>query len=89
MGGQRKAYGENKRSGGMKSSVRIYLRREDCRSCGKRVGAKINIWMQNGKHDMSSTQLREMQKRRSLLVSKTIKKTSFVSPNKCLQKIRM
>ena len=28
------------------------------RSCGRQVGAKINIWMQNGKHDMSSTQLR-------------------------------
>ena len=89
VGGQRKAYGENKRDGGMKRSVRIYLRREDCGSCGRRVGEKINIWMENGKHDMPSTQLREMQKRRSFLVLKTIKKTSFQSPNKCVQKIRM
>ena len=29
VGGQRKAYRENKRGGGMKSSVKIYLRRED------------------------------------------------------------
>ena len=89
VGGQRKAYRENKRGGGMKSSVEIYLRREDRRSCGRRVGAKINNWMQNGKHDMPSTQLRKMQKGRSLLVLKTIKETSFVSPNKCVQKIRM
>ena len=41
------------------------------------------------KHDMPSTQLREMQKRRSLLVLKAIKKTSFISPNKCIQRIRM
>ena len=52
--GQRKAYGENKSGGGMKRSVRIYLRREDCGSCGRWVGAKINIWMQNGKHNMPS-----------------------------------
>ena len=75
----------------MKRSVtrREYLRREDCGSCGRLVGAKINIWMQNGKHNMPSTQLKEIQKRRSLLVLKTIKKTSFVLPNKCVQKIRM
>ena len=53
------------------------------------MGAKINNCMQNGKHDMPSTQLRKMQKGRSLLVLKTIKETSFVSPNKCVQKIRM
>ena len=45
VGGQSKAHGENKRGGGMKISVRIYLRREDCGSCGRQVGAKINIWM--------------------------------------------
>ena len=39
----KEAYGENKRGGGMKQSVRIYLRREDCGTCGRRVGAKINI----------------------------------------------
>ena len=89
VGGQRKAYGENKCDGGMKRSVRIYLRREDCGSRGRQAGVKINIWMQNGKRDMPSTQLREMQKRRSLLVLKTIKKTSFVSPSKCVQKLRM
>ena len=43
------------------------------------MGAKINILMQNGKLDMSSTQLREMQKRRSLLVLKTIKITFCVT----------
>ena len=73
----------------MKGSVRIYLRSKDCRSCGRGVGAKINIWVQNRKHDMPSTQLREMQKRRSLLMLNTIKKTSLVLPNKCVQKIRM
>ena len=61
----------------MKRSVRIYLRGEDCGSCGERVGAKTNIWMQNGKHDMRSTQLRDIQNRRSLLVLKTIKKNIF------------
>ena len=73
----------------MKGSVRIYLRSEDCKSCGRRVEAKINIWIQNRKHDMPSTQLREMQKRRSVLMLNTIKKTSLVLPNKCVQKIRM
>ena len=63
---------ENKRGVGMKRSVKIYLRREDCGSWGRRLVAKINIWMQNGKHDVLSTQLREMQKRRSFLVLKTI-----------------
>ena len=44
------------------------------------MGAKINILMQNGrKLDMLSTQLREMQKRRSLLVLKTIKITFCVT----------
>ena len=57
--------------------------------CGRQLGAKINIWMQNGKHDMLSTQVREMQKRRSLLLLKTIKETSFMSPNKCIQKVMM
>ena len=33
MGGQRKAYIENKHGGGMRRSVSIYLRREDCGSC--------------------------------------------------------
>ena len=33
MGGERKAYGENESGGGMKRSVRIYLRRENCGSC--------------------------------------------------------
>ena len=89
MGGQRKTYGENKLGGEMKRLVKIYLRRDDCESCGRRVRAKINIWMQNRRYDMPSTQLREMQKKRSLLVLKTIKKTSFISPNKCIQKIRM
>ena len=79
---------EKKRGGGIKKSVRIYLKREDCGSCGRRVGAKVNIWMQNGKHDMHATQLRKMQKRR-LLVLKTIKKTSFVLANKCAQKTWM
>ena len=37
---------------------------------------------------MLPTQLTEMQKRRSLLVLKSIKKTSFTLPNKCIQKIR-
>ena len=45
MGGQRKAYGENKRGGGMKRSVKIYLKREDRESCGRQVGPKINICM--------------------------------------------
>ena len=43
--------------------------------------AKVNILMQNGKNDMLYTQLREMQKRRSLPVLKAIKKKFFVSPN--------
>ena len=73
----------------MKRSVRTYLSRKDCGSCGRQVVAKINIWIVNGKHNIPSTQLREMQKRRSLLVLKTIKKTTFVLPNKCIQKIRM
>ena len=42
--------------------------------------AKINIWIQNGKGEKPSTQLREIQKRRSLLVLETIKKTCFVFP---------
>ena len=54
MGGQRKEYGENECGGEMERSVRVYLRREDCGSCGRWVEAKINIWMQNGKHDMPS-----------------------------------
>ena len=78
MGGQRKAYGDDVR---MKRPEKIYPRREDCGSCGRRVGAIINIWMQNGKHDMPPTQLPEMQKRIILLVLKIIKETSFVSPN--------
>ena len=82
MAGQRKEYGENKLGGGIKRSIRIYLRREGCGSCGRQVGTEINDWMQNRKHGMSSTQLREMQKRRSLLVFNTIKKTSFLS-NAC------
>ena len=77
VGGQRKAYGENKHGGGMKRSVRIYLRKEDCGSCGRRVGAKINIWMQNGKRNMPSTQLREMQKRRNLVSVKDNKENIF------------
>ena len=79
MGGQRKAYAANKLNGGMKISVRICLRREDCGSCGRRVVAKINIWLQKAKHDMPSTQLKEMRKRRNLLVLKTLKKRSFMS----------
>ena len=71
MGGQRKPYGKNKLGGGMKRSVSIYLRRENCGR--RRVRAKINIWMQKVKHDMLPTQLREMEKRRSLLVLKTTK----------------
>ena len=88
-GGQRKAYREDKNSGGMKRSVRIYLWREYVEGCGRQLGAKINIWMQNGKHDMLSTQVREMQKRRSLLLLKTLKETSFMSPSKCIQKVMM
>ena len=65
----------------MKRSVRIYLRREDCGSCGRRVGEKKNFWMQNGKYDTLSAQLRKLLQRRSLLALKTIKKTSFVLPN--------
>ena len=71
-------HGENKSGGGMKRPVKIYLRRENCTSCERRVGAKINIWMEKKKYDMLSTQLSETQKRRSLLVLKTIKKTYFV-----------
>ena len=37
MGGQRKAYRENKRGGGMRRSVSIYLRREGCGSCMRNV----------------------------------------------------
>ena len=89
MGGQRKVYGENKRGGEMKRSVSIYLRRDDCGSCGRWLSVKINIWMQNRKCNIQSTQLREIQKRRSLIVFKTKKKISFMSPNKCKKKIRM
>ena len=81
-------HGENKSGGGMKRPVKIYLRRENCTSCERRVGAKINIWMEKKKYDMLSTQLSETQKRRSLLVLKTIKKTYFVLSNKYVQKIR-
>ena len=84
MGGQRKVYG-----GEMKRSVSIYLRRDDCGSCGRWLSVKINIWMQNRKHNIQSTQLREIQKRGSLIVFKTKKKISFMSPNKCIQKIRL
>ena len=89
MGGQRKVYGENKCGGRMKRLVRIYLIREDCGSCGGGVGAKINIWIQNRKHSMPSTQLREMQKRRSLLLLPTVKTTSLILPKKCTPKIWM
>ena len=75
MGGQRKVHRENKVGGEMKSSVRIYLKKENCGSCGRWVVAKINIWTQKGKHNMPSTQPIEMMKRRNLLVLKTIKKT--------------
>ena len=78
VGGQRKAYGDGV---GMKRPEKIYPRREDCGSCGRRVGAIINIWMQNRKHDMPPTQLRELQKRIILLLLKIIKETSFVLPN--------
>lgn len=37
------AYRENKLGSKMKSSVKIYLRREDCDSCGRWVAAKVNI----------------------------------------------
>ena len=77
--GQSKTYEENKRGGGIKRSVRIYLRREDCGSCETWVGAEINVWIQNGKHNMLFTQLREIQERRSLLVLNTIKKIFFVA----------
>ena len=89
VGGQRMSYERNKRSNGMKRSVRINLRREGCGSRGRQVGTKINIWMQNRKHDLPSAQLREMQKRKSLLVLKTVKKTSSVWPKKYIQKSRM
>ena len=72
----------------MKRSVRINLRKVDCGNCARWVVTKINIWMQNGRHNMLPTQLREIQKRRSLLVLKSIKKTYFMPPNKCVQKIR-
>ena len=77
--GQSKTYEENKRGGGIKRSVRTYLRREDCGSCERWVGAEINVWIQNGKHNMLFTQLREIQERRSLLVLNTIKKIFFVA----------
>ena len=57
--GWTKTYGEKKGGGGMKRSVRIYLRREDCGSCGRRVGAKINIWMENRKHIIVENIIRE------------------------------
>ena len=57
--GWTKTYGEKKGGGGMKRSVRIYLRRKDCGSCGRRVGAKINIWMENRKHIMVENIIRE------------------------------
>ena len=63
MGEQKKVYGEKKHGGGMKRSVRIYLRREDCESCGRQVGAKINIWVQHRKNNMPSTSLSELQKK--------------------------
>ena len=65
--GQRMVYGENKLGGGIKNSVRIYVRGENYGNYGRWVVAKINIWMQKGKHDMLSTQLRKMQKKRSLV----------------------
>ena len=43
MGGQRKAYGENKRGGGMKRSIRINMRKVDCGNCARWVVTKINI----------------------------------------------
>ena len=43
VGGKRMSYEGNKRSNGMKRSVRINLRREDCGSRGRQVGTKINI----------------------------------------------
>ena len=46
MGGQGKTYEENKLGRGMKRSVRTYLKREHCGSCGKRMVAKISKWMQ-------------------------------------------
>ena len=73
----------------MKRSVTIYLRTEDYGSCGRQVEAKINSWMPNGKHNMPSPRLKKMQKRRSLLAIKTIKETPFLSPNKCVWKLRM
>ena len=80
----------------MKRSVRIYRTREDCVSCGRWVVAKTNAWIPNVKHNIPSIQIREMQKRRSLLMLKTIKKTNkktrkktFVTPNKCVEKTRM
>ena len=36
-----------------------YLRREDCGSCERQLGAKINIWMQKGNHDMPSEKCRK------------------------------
>ena len=50
--------------------------------------AKLYIWMQKGKHNMPSRQLREMQKRRGLLALKTIKEKTSMSPSKCVHKIR-
>ena len=97
VGGQRNIYGENKFGDEMKSSVSIYLRREDvggCKmwevaSCGRWVAPKITIWTQKGKHVMLSAELRKIQKRSSLLVLKPIQKTSVASPNKCIQKVRL
>ena len=75
--GQRKAYGESKRGDGMKRSVRIYLRREDCEGCGRQAGGKINIWMQNGKHDMLSTQLRKNAEKEKFASVKDNKENIF------------
>ena len=41
-----------------------------------------------GQHALYAAE-RNVEKEKCLLVLKTIKKTSFVSPNKCVQKIRM
>ena len=88
-GGQRKAYEENKRGGRMKRSVRILSEKRRLWKLWKAGGSKDKYLDAKRKANMPSTQPRKMPKRRSLLVFKAIKKTYFVSPNKCVQKIRI
>ena len=70
----------------MKRSVRTYLRREDCGSCGRQVGAKINIWMQNGKNDMPSNRAKRNSEKEKLASVKDNKENIFcVSKQMCTE----